>query len=50
MTNKANVKLIKLLKGNGYFLTIGKAPIENTWAVTELEMRMLQKILNDMFV
>lgn len=42
-----NVKLIKASKG--YFLTIGETElgIENTWAVTSLELMTLLKILKD---
>lgn len=42
-----NVKIIKAKKG--YFLTIGETElgIENTWAVTALELITLEKMLND---
>lgn len=41
-----NVKLFKPSTGKGWFLTIGD-DINNTWAVSSLELWALHKIIQD---
>lgn len=42
-------KIIQKEKIAGYFLTIGDHVVENRWAVTESELKLLKEKLNKMF-
>ncbi len=47
---KAGETLVAVwVEGNGYHLFIGDDIINHSWAVTEVELRQLQKLLNNKF-